>query len=249
MIEFRNPSAGDEAALGRLWADAFGESGTFVDLFMDRAYSPSRCRLAVQDGELLAALYWLDCSQEGSPMAYLYGVATAPRHQHKGIGSLLLEDTHSHLNRLGYAAAVLVPGGPELFRFYQRLGYKTMGFVDEYAVQAGPAVPLTQISSGEYGALRSKLLPPGGIRQEGENLALLDGLARLYRGEGFLAAVSRGDPFVMELLGDPSAAPGILGALGIPQARFRLPGTGKPFAMIRRFDGKAEPIWFGLAFD
>lgn len=250
MIEFRNPTVLDEDALRQLWHDAFGETEAFIDWFMTTAYGPYRCRVAVEDGELLAALYWFDCSLEDRPLAYIYGVATAPKHWHKGIASKLMADAHAHLEKLGYHAAVLVPGGPELFRFYEKLGYTTVGFVEERRVTAGAPIPIREISPAEYGALRRRLLPPGGIIQEGENLTFLDGLARLYTGDGFIAALSRDEkPFGMELLGDPNAAPGILGALEIEEALFRLPGNRKPFAMVHPFGELSGPVWFGLAFD
>lgn len=250
MIEFRNPVSRDIPGLRQLWQDAFSETEAFIDWFISTAYSPDRCRVASENGELLAALYWFDCSLEDRPLAYIYGVATSPKHRNRGIASKLMADTHAHLKELGYHAAVLVPGGPELFRFYERLGYTTAGFVDECVIAAGAPVPIREIAPAEYGALRCRLLPPGGIVQEGENLTFLDGLARLYAGEGFIAALSRDEkPFGMELLGDPNAAPGILGALGIEEALFRIPGDRKPFAMVHPFGELSGPVWFGLAFD
>ena len=58
---------------------------------------------------------------------YLYNLSVSHKAQGRGIASKLLTDTHSHLARLGYAGAVLVPGEGPLFGFYEKLGYRRIG--------------------------------------------------------------------------------------------------------------------------
>ena len=93
-------------------------------------------------------------------------------------------------------------------------------------------------------------MPPGGIVQEGENLRFLESYAKLYAGNGFvLAAVTEGAHLqCTELLGDRTAAPGIVAALGLQTGSFRVPGENR-FSMYCPLKDIPAPGYFGLAFD
>lgn len=252
MIEYRSPAPGEESRLRMLWREVFGEREDFIGLFFQAAFSPDRCRVAAVDGEIAAMLYWFDCKLEGCAVAYLYGVGTLASFRDRGIATGLLDNTHDHLKDLGYAAAMLVPADRELFHFYEQLGYQTGGFLREAVIPAGSPIPIRAVTGSEYGPLRDKLLPPNGVRQNGANLSLLSGLAELYAGDGFIAAVSREEPpRILEFLGDGSKAPGLLAALEIPEAATRMPGGGQPFAMVKWLGSaqKEAPFYLGLAFD
>ena len=240
--------------LRRLWQEAFGDSGEFLDGFYGAAFSRERCRCAVEDGQVTAAIYWFDCQCRGQKLAYLYALATAKAHRGKGIAHTLMADVHELLSRQGYTGTVLVPGEPRLAGLYETMGYRPFGSILEFSCSAGyDAVSLRQLSPGEYARLRRELLPPDSVIQEGENLAFLSLQADLYAGEGFLLAARReGDALAgIELLGSLSAAPGIVKALGCRQGSFRAPGEGRSFAMYRPLGSRSHPApaYFGLAFD
>lgn len=241
-------------ALRRLWREAFGDSDSFLDVFWRHAYSPDRCRCVAVNGEPAAALYWFDCLYEGSPIAYLYAVATAKAHRGQGLCRRLMEDTHRHLAVRGYAGAILVPGEESLFRFYERLGYRVCSGVRSFSCDAGDAAcAIRGVGTAEYAALRRQFLPRGGVVQEGENLAFLADQAALYAGEDFVLAARReGETLVgIELLGDSASAPPAVRALGCRRGTFRTPGNEVPFAMYLPLDGGIlpQPAYFGLAFD
>ena len=65
--------------LRRLWQEAFGDTEEFLDAFGRTAFHAGRCRVAVTDGIVAAALYWFDCLHMGKPVAYLYAVALRRR--------------------------------------------------------------------------------------------------------------------------------------------------------------------------
>lgn len=241
-IELRPPHSGEEASLRALFTQAFGDEA-FTELFFRTAYAPQRCRVA-SDGTVLAALYWFACTLDGRQIAYLYAIATGPAHRGRGIGSRLIENTLAHLKTLGYAAAMLVPAEPGLFPFYEKLGFATVSTICEETVTAAPPIPVRKLAAREYAQLRRAYLPKNSVLQEGPCLDLLAGYADFYEGAGALCAVS--GQMVWELLGSPTAAPGILGALQIPAAAVRTPGAGRPFAMAH---GLTEPVYFGLALD
>lgn len=251
MTEFRSPLPEELPALRRLWREAFHESEEFIDLFFSTAYSPERCRVAVEDGVLAAMLYWFDCEYRGRSAAYLYGVATAKACRGRGLATALMEDTQEHLEDLGYAFALLVPAGESLFRFYGARGYETVGFLREETRSAGTPVPYRQVTAQEYAQLRRSLLPRNAVIQERENLALLAGYARFFAGDGWCAVCAPGERAVFpEFLGDWPAAPGLLAALGMESALVRSPGGDKPFAMARALVGPIpKRTYFAFAFD
>ena len=98
------PAPGSEAALRRLWQQAFHDDDAFLDIFFDVAFSHDRCRCVTIDGEIVAVLYWFDCSCCGQRMAYLYAIATDKDRRGQGLCRALMEDTHRHLVSRGYVA-------------------------------------------------------------------------------------------------------------------------------------------------
>ena len=93
-----------------LWKEAFGDTDAFLDSFFAIAFACDRCRCVTEDSRVTAALYWFDCSCGGKKMAYLYAVATAKDRRGSGLCRALLEDTHAHLKKKGYAEYVTNAG-------------------------------------------------------------------------------------------------------------------------------------------
>lgn len=241
-MRFDHPTLAQIPGLRRLWKEAFGDSDSFLDHFFVTAFSPERC-LCAFDGEMMAAAYWFSCGE----YAYIYAVATAAAHRGKGLCHGLMDAIHSLLARQGYAGAMVVPGEESLRQFYAGMGYENFGGIREFLCTAGDsAVALGPVEASEFARLRRQYLPAGGVVQEGENLAFLEGFARFYAGEDFLLTTD--GSFCMELLGNEARTPGIVAALGQEVCRFRTPG-GENFAMYRALNEKNKPAYFGFAFD
>lgn len=236
--------------LKKLWKQAFGDADSFIDTFFSVAYSPDRSAHLTENGHLAAMLYWFDCDFQGRKIAYLYAVATDKAYQNRGLCRRLMETTHARLKAQGYAGAILVPGSKALFRLYEKLGYRTCGYVTNITCSAGTPIPLRPITAEEYAVLRRQYLPSGGVIQEDAALALLTATAKLYAGEGFVLAATSEDStsHVHELLGKADPA-GITAALGAADGIFRTPGTDTPFAMYCGFTADPAPGYFGLALD
>ena len=251
-INAPKPAARNE--LRALWREAFGDTSQFLDTFEEYAFSTDRARCAVIDDTVVGALYWFDASLYGERVAYLYAIATKKEYRGRGICSLLVKDTLSHLSENAYTGAILVPSEESLFDFYERLGFLRCSTVREIHAEAKePAVKLREIDACEYGDIRRELLPKNSVIQEGENLSFLAATSELYRGDGFLlCAVRDGDTLrCTELLGDTDNVGGIVTALGCKHGVFRTVGDDKDFAMYHSLTGKAltSKIYFGLAFD
>lgn len=250
MIEYACGSPERLPEMKRLWKEAFGDDDGFIRSFFTAAYDPGRCRVALREGTVQGMLFWFDCMMDGKRIAYLYGVATAAEAQGQGIASGLLENVHSLLATCGYFGVMLVPASAELSRFYEKRGYRFAGGICHGCTPAAGCLPAQQIPAEEYLSLRGAMLPRGGLLQK--NAAFLEVLAQCYRGDGYLAAVSREDSGrCLEFLGDPSRIAGFAGWLGCGELRWRMPGTDHPFVMGLRLDGEAwtEAAYLGLAFD
>ena len=252
-MTFEHPTIEQLPQLLSLWQEAFGEWNGFWETFLETAFSPHRCRCVLENGEITAALTWLDVTCDGQKMAYLYAVVTAPAHRGRGLCRRLLHDTHSLLTARGYAAALLVPAEAPLRDMYEKLGYRTCTWAEEFTCEAADTpVSLRALGPEEFARLRRRFLPESAVLQEGENLTFLSRQAQFYAGEDFLLTAYADDASLtaMELLGSRQAAPGILGALGCKKGSFRCPGDRIPFAMWHPLTQTAvEPRYFGFAFD
>lgn len=249
-IDFPSPSQIPQ--LRRLWKEAFGDEDAFLDQFFSTAFSSHRCRCVELDGQIAAGLYWLDCRYDSKRIAYIYAVATGKAYRGQGLCAALMADTHAILTQMGYTGAILVPGDEGLFRMYGKMGYQICSHISKKTVSASEtAAALRRIGVEEYAQLRRLLLPYGGVLQEGENLSFLEKLTGLYAGEGlvFCASLEDGKLSVPELLGDITAAGGIVAALGATEGTFRYPGQNQPFAMYCPLADAPTPQYFGLAFD
>lgn len=241
------------ADLCRLWQEAFGDTDAFLDGFFATGFALERCHFIEEQGVPVSALYWFDCQLQGQKLAYLYAVATRKSHRGKGLARRLMTETHAILKKQGYAGAILVPGGKDLFAMYEKLGYRTVTTVSKFAAQQGSTpANLTPIDGAEFAELRRQYLPSGGVLQEGAALSFLQTYCRFYKGADFLMVASEEDGALraQELLGNAAAAPGILRTLGYENGTFRTPGTDKPFAMLFPLTEQCPiPAYFALALD
>lgn len=248
-----NPTPELIPRLRRLWKAAFGDEDAFLDAFFRTAFSADRCRCILEDGYVQAALYWFDTTCEGQKFAYLYAVATDPAARGRGLCRKLMEDTKNLLTAQGYAGLLLVPQKEPLRQMYAKMGYADCGSVSRFVAPAEDTpLMLHRLSAEEYAEARRNLLPPFGVIQEGENLALLSTYAFFYQGNDFLAAVTLdGDKLIChELLGNPDAAYGLVSSLGCREGSFCIPGTDMPFAQYLPLrQDCVKPGYFGLAFD
>ena len=106
-MKLDHPAASQHSALKELWKEAFHDTDASVDAFFRTGFAPSRCRCITVDGELAAALYWLDMTCRGQRVAYIYAVATKKAFQGRGLCRALMENTHIFLRSRGYDTCVL----------------------------------------------------------------------------------------------------------------------------------------------
>lgn len=249
-----HPGQDQMPGLRQLWKDTFSDTDAFLDAFFAAAFSPGRCLCAAEGAEVLAAVYWFDCSARDEKIAYLYALAVQSAHRGNGIGSRLMEKVHALLAEQGYQGVLLVPQEAHLQRLYSRRGYRLATTLREFTCSPGPvAAQHRQVDAAAFARLRREYLPDRSVIQEGENLAFLETQVEFYAGDDFLLTARKEADrlFAPELLGNLNAAPGILRTLGCSQGTFRTIGCETPFAMYRPLNAaNAElPAYFAFAFD
>lgn len=252
----KHPEKEEIRQLLQLWKAVFGEHDGFWELFLETGFQSSHCRCILENNQVLAGLYWFDCSCGTDKIAYIYAVVTDPAHRGKGLCRKLMTDVHSLLEAQGYASAMLVPAEEGLREMYRKMGYEDCTSVKKLICasdgSAGSAADIQNIGTEEFAVLRRKFLPENSVLQEGIQLPFLAAQAQLFAGQDFLlAAWLEGNTLHgVELLGNSNAAPGILRALGCETGAFQIPGNEKPFAMIHRITKTAgKPAYFGFSFD
>ena len=243
------PKQSHISGLRTLWKEAFGDTDLFLDHFFRTGFSHSRCRCILDGDQPVAALYWFDCQWQEKKLAYVYAVATAKGHRGQGLCHQLMEDTHRLLS--DYHGIVLVPAQPTLFSFYEKMGYRCFGGIRQWKATADDSIPLQEIDHMQYVAQRNQYLPGNSILHDGNLMEFLGTYTRFYQGSNFLICCADNDGSLMgyELLGNPTAASGILAALGFSDGTFRAPGDA-PFAMYRSLNSDDRlPGYYAFALD
>lgn len=252
-MSFEQPSAHHIPQLIKLWKEVFGEYDGFWELFLDTAFQSDHCRCVTENGQVVAGLYWFDCSCGTDQIAYIYAVVTDPAHRGKGLCRKLIADVHTLLAEQGYDSVMLVPADEGLREMYRKMGYEDCTTISEITCTAADVpAKIHSVSPEEYATLRRSMLPETGVLQEGNNLTFLAAQTQLFAGADFLlAAWLEGDTLHgTELLGNTNAAPGILRALGCEMGIFQTPGASQPFSMIHKLHPAAVvPTYFGFSFD
>lgn len=284
MGKTRASQPSDLPRIRTLWALAFGDTGAYVDNFIHRYYRPERVLLLEEEGVVQAMTAWFDtsfCQPGREPLraAYLYAVATHPNARGRGLAGQLLADVDTQLARWGVEAVTTVPAEPSLHLFFGRNGFRECFTHQELEQPAAlpegqPPFRLTPLSAEQYGSLREEnlngidhiALPTDAMNYQAGACALSPG-GGLYAAETGAGRVllcveglEDGRLLVKELLGEGSARREALTWLPrlLPDwsGRYRTPGEGVPFGMLKWLSPDREAAWdwergayLGLAFD
>lgn len=239
--------------LRKLWKEAFGDSDVFLDAFFEYGFSPRRCRCMTERETVVSALYWFEVTYRNQRFAYLYAVATAASCRGRGLFRTLLEDTKRVLTAEGFDGILLVPESEALGRMYKKLGFECCTTVDRVEIAAGEILTdVKEIGIETYAALRRRMLPEGGVLQEGEILHFLASQYHFWTGADWLATgqIYDGKLVCQEFLGDRDAADGLVRALGVSAGVFRMEGKTMPFAYLLPLHSSCErPAYFALALN
>ncbi len=129
----RLAAAADVPALKALWMEAFGDTPEGTDHYFTNRFQPDGMLVLEEQDELQGMLSMLPIDlvlgARRRPARYLFAIATAVKHRGKGVSSRLITHALELVRATGDAAAMLVPAGEDLFRFYGKRGFDTRFFV------------------------------------------------------------------------------------------------------------------------
>ena len=196
---FRTAQNQDRDEIFALWCEAFADSRESVDSFF-AAFPHCRSYVAEENGRVLSMVHALPQTFRGDTdesAAYLYAVATAKDCRGRGLCAGLMAFAEEDLRRNGFACAVLTPGEPSLFRFYEKLGYKTVFFRSHTDFGGG-----REISAEAYVSLREGILTVPHMVYDVQTLEYARRIysLRFYETAGGCAAAS--DSYTAEVLPD-----------------------------------------------
>jgi len=184
-------------SLKRIWRECFGDEGRYIDFLFDVILGPGDVLAALDGGGNPQAMLCVRKAELTAPVgepgacAYIYGVATLPQFQGRGLSTLLLEEAHRRLAAEGVSASVLVPASESLHTFYSMRGYEAAFPLRRAAVtpRALPARPLPCVlEAGELGQLEELRRASFGdsglfVRWDREYLDAIGAECRLSGGE------------------------------------------------------------------
>lgn len=216
----------DREGIAALWRQAFGDTEQAVmDFFA--AFSDCRSYVVEENGKIVSMVHALPQTLSPDlPAAYLYAVATDKAHRGKGLCRALMAFAEKDLKANGFAACVLTPGEPSLFRFYENSGYETAFFRRRTPFSGG-----RPISAAEYARRRETIVTAPHMVYDEHTLLYAQRLYGLTFYETATGIAAAGDGYTAECL------PEDLG--------------GEPFAMVKWLAEKRAiaPAYLGLSLE
>lgn len=273
-FRFRAATAADMPQLMQMWRACFDDTAEGTSHIFTHLQKPEHMLVLADGAGPAAMLSMLDFALE-TPMgahkaAYLYGVATSPQKQGKGLGSALLDETVVFLRDNGYACAVLVPASESLFGYYGKRGYTTAFYIKKAEVAAaeigaGDIFSLEPLDAAGLASLRDAAHRDSMMFARWDE-KYLDYVVResiFYGGGAFAFTVdgakicavchkSGGTVYVKELTATPQTLAAALRSIhahfGAEKYQLYLRADFKtdlanrmlPFAMLQWYDNKAE---------
>lgn len=108
-----------------LWNMCFPESPEFTKWYFEKVFSLENTLIYTENGKITAMLQEIPLQFNNSQKAtYIYGACTHPLHRKKGIMSRLLTQSFKNDIKKGIPQSILIPENEELFKFYEKFGYK-----------------------------------------------------------------------------------------------------------------------------
>lgn len=110
--------------LKNIWLACFDEDARATDLFFEKAIKFSEVYCAKCDEKIVSALYLIGAKLNGKKAHYIFGVATLPEYQGRGIMGNLMEYALNDAKQNGDVYSLLFPASESLYDFYAKFGYK-----------------------------------------------------------------------------------------------------------------------------
>lgn len=119
----------DIPQLKKIWDRCFDDPLNYVDFLYDCVTTPQNTLVWDEEGKILSMAMSIDCmfsyKEEQLPCVYIYGCATLPEAEGKGIMTRLISYAEQLAAQRGVQMSVLVPGERFLYGFYRKRGYNS----------------------------------------------------------------------------------------------------------------------------
>lgn len=145
---FRFATWNDRESLFRLWNSCFGDGEDYVYPFLNRFLMTDNVYVYEDKGEIVSAVYALDCEIKGHKGIYFYAVATDENYRKQGLARHEMEFLIDYKTGKGAEVFLLTPSNEKNRNYYAKLGFsdffycekrtfeksrETRGFTDEYS--------------------------------------------------------------------------------------------------------------------
>ncbi len=127
MEVYRKASKEMIEEITQVMCECFGEPVWVLKFFFEERFDINNCHVCMVDNKIVSVLHVIPSKirlvRETLNGVYIYGACTLKEHRKNGYMSKLINYTHDFYARRGYECAFLVPGKPELVKFYEKLSY------------------------------------------------------------------------------------------------------------------------------
>lgn len=119
----------------KLWAETFGDSREFVEMYFDRVYRDTDAMtLLSDDGRIISSLllqpYGMQFHGLDATVSYIAGAVTRRNMRGRGLMSALMLSSLEESRSRGDILTLLIPASDYLYGFYARFGFATVAFTD-----------------------------------------------------------------------------------------------------------------------
>ena len=106
-----------------IWEKCFGKEDSSVYTFLSRYYFNHCTLLEKADGHVVSMVFMIPCQTPFGLAAYLYGIATLPEYQQRGISSRLIQQMLEKCHQNEVVFTFLIPADERLKDYYAKFGY------------------------------------------------------------------------------------------------------------------------------
>ncbi|HZK83528.1 MAG TPA: GNAT family N-acetyltransferase [Desulfosporosinus sp.] len=136
LVEVRLAQQGDVIDLKEIWKRCFGDLDSYIDFYYTHRYKADETAVLLCDGKIRAMLTMISVrtvfpDQQSVNTTMLYGIATHPDDQNRGLATQLIDFSHRYLKARKNELCVLVPATMQLFNYYRRQGYENGFYIRE----------------------------------------------------------------------------------------------------------------------
>jgi len=243
------PTKNDLPALKKLFIDVFSEETQFVDMMFQHKLSIDNTFVIRKDKKIVSMAYtmYFDCKIGDifGKCVYIYGVGTDANYRGMGYMSEIMNDIYTYYKEKEILFLYLVPADSELFKMYEKFGYKTAFYLDKKEIPVSSA----EFISTQHGNFHSDYLKYISqfqnviIRSEADNLLILNECEYIKINEsGFLYYTNNKKTYLREAyIYNEKDFLEFVDSLSVDVIEFTTPEEAKtPYAMINIISDKIK---------